>query len=461
MSDALDLIVLGGGAGGLSASRAALREGKRPMMITDSPPGGDCTFTGCVPSKTLIKSAADGLDFAAAMSRVKKTVAHIASTEDVGVLESEGIQVLTGRGRLRGRGQVEVEGRILRADRIVVATGGRAALPPIEGLDGVPTLTNESLWDLDTMPARFGIIGGGPIGVEMAQAFARLGSAVTVFEVSDRLLGRSESAASSLVADALAADGVEILTGANIMRVSATGGLGVQVELDRGDQPPRTIGVDALLVAAGRTANTEDLGLDTVGALVDGSGNLVVDEHLETTAEGVFGVGDVTGLLQLTHAADEMGRIAVKNGFRFRRTAFDTSAIADCVFTAPEVAHVGVIEEEVAGQDGVRVAELPMAANDRAIAEGLTDGFIKLISGPQPLIGNRLGGGRLIGATIVGERAGEMIHEPALAIATGMFTGRLAQLPHAYPTWSIGVQKCAAQFFTEVEGRSARSPRRS
>jgi pyruvate/2-oxoglutarate dehydrogenase complex dihydrolipoamide dehydrogenase (E3) component len=216
-----------------------------------------------------------------------------------------------------------------------------------------------------------------------------------------------------------------------------------------------TVEADRLLVAVGRRASIDGLGLDAAGVRVV-RGAIATDDTLATSARGVWAVGDVTGRLQLTHAADEMGRIAVHNAFtRFRRNRFRENWIPAVTFTAPEVARVGLSEAEAVRHRG-RVAYVPMAEVDRAVAARQTAGFVKLIAGPRRIMGN-LAGGRILGATIVAERAGELIHEPTLALRTGMFAGRLAQVVHAYPTWSIAVRQAAAQLFREVGGRRARS----
>ncbi len=451
-----DLVAIGGGAGGLAAARAAAERGKRAAIVSEGPIGGDCTWTGCVPSKTLIEAAAQGLSFDDAMARVRQAVLHIGATEDEGVLEREGITVRRGRARLRDAHTVEIDGgpRALTAANIVIATGSTAMVPPVPGLGELAHLTNEDIWELRDRPDRLGVLGGGAIGCELAQAMARLGVAVTVFELEPRLLPHEEPEASAIVRAALEADGVRVLTDTLVNRVRAVGDEGAATVLAGG----REIEVDRLLVAVGRTPSTEGLGLDAVGVTLTPSGHVQVDDRLRTTVDNIWAVGDVNGIMALTHAADEQGRLAgwAASG-RLLRWRFDPGQVPWTVFTAPELARVGVTEADA--PRGSRVAFLPMSENDRAIAAGRTDGFVKLIAAPRPLL-RRAGGGRIAGATIVGERAGEMIHEPALLMLMGGFTGRLAQLGHAYPTWSVGIQKCAAQFFQEIEGRRARPAQR-
>jgi pyruvate/2-oxoglutarate dehydrogenase complex dihydrolipoamide dehydrogenase (E3) component len=446
-----DLIVLGGGAAGLGAARAAARRRAKTLLVSDGPPGGDCTFYGCVPSKTLIESARAGLPYPAAARRIRQAVAAVAATEDAVALRAEGIEVADGRAEFVGPGRIRVDGRVVAARRFVIATGSRPVVPPIPGLATVSYLTNETVFDLRQLPTSLAVLGGGASGCELAQAYTRLGSRVTVIEALDRLLPGEEPEASRVIAEVFAREGVDVRVGAGVAAVS-NAGQGVRLDLAGG----QVVEAQRLLVAAGRSPITDGMSLDVVGVRVDERGYVVTDDHLATTAPGVHAAGDVTGRLLLTHAAFAQGRIAAGNalsGAR-RRTRYRAHATPWVTFTEPEVARVGMTEADAARHRG-RVAWLPMAEMDRAIAADGTDGFIKLLAGPRRLLRNA-GGGRILGATIVAARAGEMIHEPALAMATGMFAGRLAASTHAYPTWCYGVQLAATQFFMPVAGRRAR-----
>jgi len=448
-----DLIIIGGGAGGLSAARAARWAGADVALINDGPLGGDCLFTGCVPSKTLLSAGRDGLGFTEAMSRVQATIDRIGAGESADVLRGEGVDVVDGRARLTTHDTVAVGDRRITAPRIVIATGSRPFVPPIVGLDRVPHLTNETVFDVVERPASLAIVGGGPIGCEMAEAFNSLGVEVTLFEGVDRLLSREEPEASAVVEASLTARGVAVLTSTMIDKVDVRDSGEAVVHV--GDE---IIEFTHLLVAVGRTPNSEGLGLDELGVAIDERGFIETSERLETGVRGIYAVGDVTGKLAFTHSADEMGRLAAGNALRKGvRGRYRPHLIPWVTFTSPEVAHIGYTEAEAAKHGGM-VAELPLSEMDRAITDGLTDGYIKLIAGPKRFT-RRLFGGQLIGATVVAPRAGEMIHEVALAMRSGMFTGRLAQTVHAYPTWSYGVQKAAGQFFGEVEGRRARPAR--
>jgi pyruvate/2-oxoglutarate dehydrogenase complex dihydrolipoamide dehydrogenase (E3) component len=451
-----DLIVIGGGAAGLAAAQAGAAARARTVLVSEGELGGECTFTGCVPSKTLIEAAARGAAFPDAMIAVRQAVAAIAATETPEVLERRGIEVLRGHAEFTLPRQISVDGRTLRGRSFVLATGSRPAVPPIPGIEQVPYLTNENVFGLTRAPGTLAIVGGGAVGCELAQPFRRLGADVTVIEAASRLLPAAEPDASEVIERVFRAEGIRVRTGtrADIIKPNETG---VTLHLPGGE----ILVAERLLVATGRQPVTGGLGLEAAGVRLDGRGWIVTDEHLATTAPGVYAAGDVTGRMLFTHAAYAMGRLAAGNALRGRLRPpgrFRTEPIPWAVFTSPEVAQVGVTEHAAAARNGARVAYLPMREVDRAVTAGRTDGFIKIIAGPRPGLG-RAGGGRVLGATIVADRAGEMINEVALAIRTGMFTGRLAQAVHAYPTWSLAIQQAAAQFFGSYGGRTARPAR--
>lgn len=507
-----DLIVVGGGAAGLAAVRTGLWVGADVALVTDGPIGGDCTFTGCIPSKTLIAAAAAGLGFDEAMARVRSTVDQVAATESADVWRRQGVTVLEGRARLVTHDTVALDGQRVTAPRIVIATGSRPLIPPVEGLAddcglangaisgagladpggtvgvgglagadgpaGEAVLTTETLFGMESRPASMGIVGGGPTGCELAQALARLGVEVTLFEAADRVLPTEEAEVSEIVAAALAADGVEVQTSAPVTGVSVeSGAVGVEAATEVGEWlatkgegqsstevvprvtvrvGSRSVTVERVLLAAGRAPAVDDLGLKELGVKLHGPGWVVTDERMATSVKGVYAAGDITGRTALTHVADEMGRLAAANALgRGPRGRFRERWIPRVTFTDPEVARVGAVEAEAPARS--RVAYLPLSEVDRAVIDGRTDGFVKIVAGPRPVLG-RFGGGRVVGATVVAPRAGEMIAEVALAMRTGAFAGRLAQTAHAYPTWSHGLQKAAAQLFGEIEGRRARPP---
>lgn len=451
----VDLVVIGGGAGGMSAARAGVRRGKRVVLVQDGAIGGDCTFTGCVPSKTLIAAAAKGRTFPEAMAAARRAVETIAATEDAGVFRAEGVEVVEGRARFVSKDEVEVDGTRIGADRLVVATGATPAVPPIAGLRELDHLTSDTVWELDDQPASLVVLGGGAIGCELAQALARLGTTVTVVEAGDRLLDKEEPEVSAVIREVFEREGVVVRLGAKATKVEATGPGGrARVHLEHGE----AVEADRVLVAIGRRPVTDGLDAGAAGVALDDQGFVRTDDFLRTSAANVWAVGDVAGKLQFTHAADEMGRIAVGNAFgRFRQRRFRGERVPWVTFTSPEVGRVGMTEAQAA-EHGGRVAYLPLTEIDRAIAEDERDGFLKVIAGPRFGVGN-VAGGRILGATAMCSRGGELVHEFALAIRTGMFPARMALTTHAYPTWSMAVQKAVGQFFFEIDGREAEPAR--
>lgn len=467
-----DIVVVGAGSAGLGAAFAARRKGASVALIERRRLGGECTWAGCVPSKALIERAREvhwgrqrGLvgevDFGGIMDEVHTAMERIGEDESRPTLEALGITVLEGQASLTGPRRLSVDGTAVTARRaVILATGSTAALPPVEGLGdlptaGIPVLTNDTVFEQRILPRRLAVIGGGPIGVELAQAFARLGSAVTLFG-SSRLLPREEPEVATVLMGVFTAEGIRVATGAHVTRATASGGVAT---LENGDGV-RTE-ADAVLVAAGRQPVTDGLGLDGVGMALDRRGAVVVDGGLRTSVDGVFAIGDVTAQLQFTHAAYEMGAVAVANALGRRDRSFDTGAIPWATFTDPEVGRVGLTEAEAAAVhgSGARVAYLPMADTDRARAAGRTEGFVKLIAGPRGPLGH-VAGGALLGATVVCPTGGDVVHEAVVLMRSGGFAGRLAQAVHAYPTWSMAVRECAAQFFFTHRGRAARPARR-
>lgn len=458
-SDAgFDVAVVGGGTAGLTAALAAAHEGARVVLIErEGRIGGDCTYYGCVPSKALIEIAGsvrrardlavEGIAeappvvrFDAAMERVRAAIAVIAEDERPERFTEAGIVLLSGPASFLSPTSLQVAGQEVRAERLVIATGSRAAIPSVPGLESVPYLTNRTVFGLTRLPGRLVVLGGGAIGLELAQAFARLGSRVTVVEMADRLLPRDEPEAGLVVARALADDGVDIRLRSRAERVERGDGDVVTVQV-----AGRTIVGDALLVAAGRVGSTEGLGLDRVGVRIE-NGYVAVDDRCRTSVPNVFAAGDVTGGMQLTHVASHEGVVAGRNAAG-KRARVDERVVPSVVFVDPEVARVGLTETEARERFGaVRAVTFPMSRVDRARVSGRTDGFVKIVIARRRLLG-WTGGGRVVGAQVVGPAAGELIHEPALAIRTGMFAGRLAQLIHAYPTTSMAVQQAASQLF--------------
>ncbi len=448
----VDLIVIGGGAAGLGAARAARARGATVAIVERGRLGGDCTFTGCIPSKTLLEAARAGTSFAEATARVTATIERVAALEDAPALQREGIEVLSGEARFTGPSTLSVDGSVVSGRAIVLATGADPAIPPVAGLESIAYLTSETVFGLSAPPSSLAIIGAGPLGVELASAFSAFGCETALIEQAPRILPHEEPLASEVIARALDDRRVTLHLGTGIERVEQAGaGAPVRIHLDDG----HVLTAERVLVAAGRRPRTAGLGLELAGVETGADGRAVVDRRLRTSAPAIFAAGDVTGPPYLTHMAYNTGRIAALNALSRRplRTV-SRSAIPQVTFTEPEVARVGITEEEAAGR-GARVAFLPMSEVDRALTAGLTDGFVKLIAGPRRVT-RRLAGGRLLGATIVAPRAGEMLQELVLAVRLGLFPAQIASTLHPYPTWSIAVQQAAAQFFGTYGGRTAR-----
>ncbi|MHB1855496.1 MAG: FAD-dependent oxidoreductase, partial [Acidimicrobiales bacterium] len=321
------------------------------------------------------------------------------------------------------------------------------ALPPVPGLDALGPLTSETVFERRDRPASMAVVGGGAVGVELAQAFARLGVAVSLLEARSRVLAGEEPEASAVVEAALTGAGVSLHTGTSVVSAGRRGGGrdGVELEVDTGGSR-RRIDADVLLIAAGRAPDLAGLDLEAAGVECGPGGWVRVGPGLRTSARSIWAVGDVCGLLQLTHAADQMGRLAVGNALSHRpERRFRPEMIPRVVYTDPEVASVGMATAAVAGRRG-RTEHLSMAEVDRARTAARTEGFLQLSVGPRRVLGN-LAGGKVLGATIVAPRAGEMIAEIALAMRAGLFPAQLALTSHAYPTWSVAIQQAAAQIF--------------
>jgi pyruvate/2-oxoglutarate dehydrogenase complex dihydrolipoamide dehydrogenase (E3) component len=463
-----DVVVVGGGAAGLAAAWAAARKGLSVILVERHRLGGDCTWTGCVPSKALLEQARKvkvardlGLDPDIPWDRVIGAVHArrelVSEDESPARLAADGIDVLHGQASFTAPGRLDVEGTAVTARRaIVLATGSRAALPPVPGLADAAPLTNETVFELDRRPGRLVVVGGGPIGLELGQAFQRLGTEVTIVEAAPRLATREEPEASATIQRVLEDEGVQVRVGAQVAEVARGADGVVRVALGDG----AAVEADELLVAAGRRPITEGLACDRGGVEVDGRGAIVVDDKLRTTADGVYAVGDVIGGLQLTHVGYDQGSLAVANATGLLKLAFDDRVIPWVTFTDPEIGRVGLTEAEAHAEhgDAARVAYLPLADTDRAKATGEREGFVKLVAGPHAVT-RGLAGGTLVGATVVAPTGGDVVHEVALAIKQKVITGRLAQMVHAYPSWSLAVREAAAQFFFEHKGRTARPAR--
>lgn len=467
-----DVAVIGAGAAGITAAEIAQANGARVVLIEQAAIGGECTWDGCVPSKALIRAArlrhdigcatefglrVDGVqvDFPAVMASVREAIATIARYEDAARMEARGIAVWSGTARLGAGKGIRVNDEDVHADRIIVCTGSAPFIPPIPGLNDVPYLTNETLFALEHLPNHLLVMGAGAIGLEMGQAFQRLGSQVTIIDVEKTLLPREDADVAQLIHGMLQREGLRFLLGAQVERVSSAAGA---IVLDAVvDGHSMTVDGDALLVATGRRPNTKNLRLPAAGVEM-GKHGIVVNRKLETTAEGIYAAGDVTGLYPFTHVAAYQARIAADNATGNSARA-DYRVVPWVIFTDPEIAHVGLTEAEARARHGedIHIVSLPYTAVDRAVIERQPCGLIKVIVGKKPVIGYALGGGEILGAHLVGPLAGELLHEFVLSMQSRTFSGRLAQAIHAYPTMSMGVQQAAALLFPA--GRAIVDPR--
>ena len=451
-----DIVVIGGGAGGLVVAAGGAALGAKVALVEKHRLGGDCLWTGCVPSKTLIRSAAVAHamrhadrwalaprepmpDLAAVMERVASVIRGIEPHDSPERFRSLGVDVILGEGRFVARDAFEANGRRLAAKTFVIATGSRPAMPPIPGLADAGALSNETLFDLREDVPRLIVIGGGPIGCEMAQAFRRLGSEVTLADVAPRILAREDADLAEVVQRRMADEGVTFHLDASIAKVDGRRGE-VRLTLKADDGRERTVAGTHLLVAAGRKVNHEGLGLEAAGVKVE-NGRIVVDDRLRTTNPRVYAIGDAAGGYQFTHLAEHHAGIVLRQAiFRLFWTK-PSKVVPWCTYTDPELARVGLSEDE-AQQRGIahRVYRFAFDEIDRARAEDETEGFAKLVTDPQ---------GRLLGAAIVGVHAGELIAECVLAVSKGMKAGDLSATIHAYPTLASVVRRAADQRLKE------------
>lgn len=456
-----NLLVIGAGAGGLVTSYIAAAVKAKVALIEKHKMGGDCLNSGCVPSKALIRSArfaaeqrkADELgfspshsraDFAAVMERVAEVIKEVEPHDSIERYQGLGVECIEGEARLVSPWEVEVNGQRLASRHIVIATGARPLVPKLPGLDQVPYLTSDSLWQLRTPPRRLLVLGGGPIGCELAQSFAMLGVPVTLVELSDQLLPREEREVAELLAEQLAHDGVRVLTGWCAERAdylpAADGDLPIRLQLRRGDDTQVVEG-DQLLLALGRVANVSGFGLEALGVELAPGGTIAVDGFLTTNFPSILAVGDVAGPYQFTHFAAHQAWYAAVNALfgQFKRFRADYRVIPAATYTTPEIARVGLNRKEAEAQ-GIpfEATRFELAELDRAIADGERHGFVEVLTVP--------GKDTILGATIVGTHAGERIAEFVLAMRHRLGLGKILGTIHAYPTLMEGNKYVAGEW---------------
>ncbi|MBW3599205.1 MAG: mercuric reductase [Planctomycetes bacterium] len=458
-----NLVVIGAGTAGLIAAFGAAGLGARVAIIERHLLGGDCLNVGCVPSKALIRAsralaevrdAAEfgirvppgvEVDFAAVMERMRRLRAEISPHDSAERLHNSGVDVFFGQAEFAGEDAVRVGEATLQFKRAVIATGARAAAPPIPGIEEAGYLTNETVFSLTALPRRLAVIGAGPIGCELAQAFARFGSHVYLVEAQHGVLPNEERDAAELVLQSMRRDGVQLLCCGKELKVHrADDGKRLSVDSHGGHYD---IAVDEILVGVGRAPNVEGLSLEAAGVEHDKHG-VSVNDRLQTTNRRIFAAGDICSRYKFTHAADAMARIVLQNALFFGRAKVSALTIPWCTYTDPEIAHVGLYERE-AEEQGIKTQtfEQPLHDVDRAILDGQTTGFARVLA--------RNGSDRILGATIVAAHAGDMISEITLAMTAGLGLSKIARTIHPYPTQTEAVRKLA-----DAYSRTRLTPRR-
>ncbi|HWX20132.1 MAG TPA: mercuric reductase [Candidatus Binatia bacterium] len=446
-----NLVVIGAGTAGLVTAAGAAGLGARVALVEKHLLGGDCLNVGCVPSKAVIRSsravfdvkeagrfgvrvaAPPQMDFPAVMERMRKLRADLSPNDSTQRFAKLGVDVFLGEARFAGPDTVEVSGQTLRFKRAVIATGARPIQPPIPGLAEAGCLTNETVFSLTECPARLVVVGGGPIGCELAQAFQRLGSQVSLLHKSAHLLDREDLEAAAIVQSAFIREGMVLRLNARITRVERNGGEKLVFYEAQGKQ--ETIAVDEILAGAGRAPNVEGLNLEMVGVRYDPRKGVQVNDCLQTTNPRIYAAGDVCLDWKFTHAADFSARIVIQNALFLGRKKAGALTMPWCTYTDPEIAHVGLYERE-ARERGLAMDTYAREFKDvdRAELDGEEDGFVKLHV--------RKGRDEILGATIVARHAGEMISEISVAMAARLGLGRLASVIHPYPTQAEAIRQC-------------------
>ena len=440
-----NLIVIGAGSAGLVTAYISAAVKSKVTLIEKHKMGGDCLNYGCVPSKALIRSAriceqmrnADKyginpcepeFEFTQIMQRIQSIIKTIEPHDSIERYTSLGVECLTGEARIISAHEVEINGQKLSARRLIIATGARPFVPPIDGLDKLKALTSDNIWDLKQLPRRLAVLGGGPIGCELAQCFARFGTEVTLIEMAPSIMIKDDADAVKIVHQSLENDGVKILTQHKAVKVINTQDE-KQLVCESGTETI-AIDFDEILVAVGRRANTDNLGLDAVGVAINKNGTVKTDERLFTTVPSILACGDVAGPYQFTHTASHQAWYASVNGLfdKFKTFKVDYSVIPWVTYTSPEVAQVG-LTQAMADKQGIdyETTQYELAGFDRALTESATSGFVKVIT-PK-------GKDTILGATIVASHAGEMITEFTLAMKHGLGLNKILGTIHPYPTW--------------------------
>jgi len=448
-----NLVVIGAGTAGLVTAAGAAGLGAKVALIERHLLGGDCLNVGCVPSKCVIRSsrvlgdlaaatalgvhvpAETEVNFPAVMERMRRLRARISHHDSAHRFHEQlGVDVFLGEGHFTGQNTAAVGGKTLCFTRAVIATGARAAQPPIPGLVEAGFLTNETVFSLTERPRRLAVIGGGPIGCELAQAFQRLGSEVTIVEMEPQFLPQEDPEAAAILSDTFRREGINVKLNTVLKKVTSSGNE-KQLHLEGAGQQ-EGLTVDIILVGVGRAPNVEDLNLEAVGVAYDKKRGVVVNDRLQTTNPRIYAAGDICLDYKFTHAADAAARVVIQNTLFFGRKKLSTLTIPWCTYTDPEIAHVGMYERD-AQKQGIDVTTftISMREVDRAIADGEEEGFVK--------VHVKKGTDQILGATIVARHAGEMINEITLAMVSKIGLGTLSSVIHSYPTQAEAIRKAA------------------
>jgi len=453
-----NLVVIGGGSAGLLAAIVAAGLGGKVALIEKHLMGGDCLNVGCVPSKAIIRSAKSmgeimmahkfGIEtngakvhFDQVMERIRRIQADISHVDSVWRYTEAGVDVFLGEGCFTGPDTLAVDGKQLKFKKAVIATGSRPFHPPIPGLKEVGFLTNETVWNLTEQPKRLAVIGGGPIGCELAQAFRRLGSEVTLFHNAGHLLNREDADAAEIVQNTFLREGIKLVLNNQVTKVtSANDDTSGEKWLHYAcPEASATLAVDEILVATGRLPNIENLGLDQVEVKTDPQRGVLVNEYMQTSNPRIYAAGDVAMEYKFTHAAAAAAKIVIQNALFYGRKKITDLKMPWCTYTDPEIAHVGLYEHDAVAQ-GIEIDTYTVHfdENDRAMADGEEEGFVK--------VHTKKGTDKILGATIVARQAGDMINEITLAMVAGIGLKTIGEVIHPYPTQAEAIARVAGLY---------------
>lgn len=467
MTTTYDSVVIGGGAAGLTTAGISANFGAKTLMIEQDKLGGDCTWTGCVPSKTLLQASKvlhnarnaskyglsltleeeDLTNVLAHVDRVRREIYEDADSPEI--FEEMGIKVMEGSARFKDDHTIEIESKDgtineVTAKYIFICSGAKPTVPPIPGIDEIDYLTNESLFEIDSLPEKMVIVGGGPIGTEMAQAFNRLGTHVHVIDIADRILGNDDPELSEMLLKILKSEGVQYSLGANIKQVQKSGSL-LQLEMEIGAKTFDLEG-DQILFATGRKANISSLNLDLAGVEYSERG-IKIDEKCRTNINHIYAVGDVTGEYHFTHMSEHMAKVAATNALIKIPMKMDRKHVPWVTYTDPELGHIGATEKElVENGSSYEIYRFPFSKIDRAVTDGNSAGLIKVYA--------KKWSGKILGASVLGVHAGEMISQYALAMKNGVSLRDFADTIHPYPSYGLGARRAADQWYIKNQSET-------